>query len=65
LVSLSDVLNAVATEYLDSTSFFDTLDGDALAFLYVIDDGLRAEKQRREQLRSGVYDPNEFKPRDL
>lgn len=65
LVSLSDVLNAVAAEYLDSTSFFDILEGDALALLYVIDGGLRAEKQRRERLRSEVYDLNEFKPRDL
>ena len=65
LASLSDVLNTVAAEYLDSTSFFDTLDGDALALLYVIDDGLRADKQRRERLRKGIYDPEEFKQRDV
>ena len=65
LGALSDVLNAVAAEYFDSTSFFDTLDGDALALLYVIDDGLRADAQRRQRLRNGIYDPEEFKPRDL
>ena len=65
LAALSDVLNAIAVEYLDTTSFFDTLDGDALSFLYVIDDGLRADKQRRERLRNGIYDPDEFKPRDI
>lgn len=65
LASLSEVLNAVAAEYLDSTSFFDTPDGDALALLHVIDDGLRADQQRRERLRKGIYDLEEFKPRDL
>jgi hypothetical protein len=65
LISLSDVLNSVATEYSDSTSFFDSLDGDALALLYVIDDGLRADRQRRDRLRKGIYDPDEFKPRDI
>ena len=65
LVSLSEALNAVAAEYLDSTSFFDPLDGDALALLYIIDDGLRADKQRRERLKSGACGLDEFKPRDL
>jgi hypothetical protein len=65
LLSLSEVLNAVAAEYQDSTSFFDTLDGDALALLYVIDDGLRADEQRRERLRNGIHEPNAFRPRDL
>lgn len=65
LASLSDVLNAIAAEYLDTTSFFDTLNGDALSFLYVIDDGLRADKQRQERLRNGIYDPDEFKQRDI
>lgn len=65
LASLSSALNAVAAEYLDSTSFFDTVDGDALALLYVIDDGLRADEQRRQRLRDGVYDPDAFKQRDL
>lgn len=65
LESLSNVLNAVASEYLDSTSFFDSFDGDALALLYVIDDGLRADEQRRQQLRNGIYDPEAYKQRDL
>ncbi len=65
LSSLSEVLNSVATAYSDSNTFFDTLDGDAIALLYVIDDGLRAEEQRCERLRKGVYDPDEFKQRDI
>lgn len=65
LEALSGVLNAVAAEYLDSTSFFDTLNGDALALLYVIDDGLHAVAQRRQHLRDGFYDADTLKPRNL
>lgn len=65
LEALSTVLNAVAAEYLDSTSFFDTLDGDALALLYVIDDGLHADAQRRHRLKDGFYDADAYKPRNL
>lgn len=65
LTALADALNSVASEYLDSTSFFGTLDGDALSLLYVIDDGLRAVANRRQRLRDGIYDPEEHKPRDI
>jgi AbiU2 len=65
LTTLSDVLNCVATEYQDSTSRFEALDGDALTLLYVIDDGLRAHEQRRQRLKDGIHDPDAFKPREL
>lgn len=65
LAALADVLNAVATEYLDTTNFFDPSDGDALTLLYVVDDGLRANAQRRQRLSDGILDPDAFKPRDL
>ena len=65
LASLADVMNTVAAEYLDSTSFFDTLDGDALALLYVIDDGIKAEQRARQQLKEGIYDPKSFESREL
>lgn len=65
LASLSEVVNAVAMEYLDSTSFFDASDGDALSLLYVIDDGLKAEEHRRQRLRDGIFDPEHYKPREL
>ena len=65
LAAFSDVLNVIAAGYLDSTTFFDTLDGDATSLLYVLDDGIRAERERREKLRNGIYDPDQFKPRDL
>lgn len=65
LESLSDVLNVVANEYLGSTNVFDPLDGDALALLYVIDDGIRTNEQRRQRILDGVYDPESLKPRDL
>ena len=65
LKALSDVMNAVAAEYLDSTSFFDTLDGDALSLLYVIQDGQRAEVQHRERLQSGILDQDDFTSQDI
>jgi hypothetical protein len=66
LASLTETLNAVSAEYLDSTNFFETPDGDALALIRTIDDGLRADKQRRERIQSGNPDPDEFfSPKDL
>lgn len=65
LETLSAVLNTIAAEYLDSTSFFDMQDGDALALLYAIDDGLRADAQRQQRLKDGFYDADVCKPRNL
>lgn len=65
LASLAQVLDAIAAEYLNSTTSFDTLDGDAMALLYVIDDGLKSEAKRRERLRNGLFDPVEPYPREI
>lgn len=65
LSALSDVLNVVATEYLESPSSFDTDDGDAVALLYVIDDWLRADAKRIQRLRDGIYDLEEHKSRNI
>ncbi len=65
LTELSNVLNTVAAEYLDSTTFFDIENTDALSLLYVIDDGLRAAAQRKQRLKDGIYDPEAFHPRNL
>ncbi len=66
LASLSEVLNNVAKEYFDSTTFFDTFGAeDALSLLYVIDDGLRARERRHQRLLDGVFDKNEHEPRDV
>lgn len=65
LQALAIAMNAVAAHYLDSTSLFDASDGDAESMLYVLDDGLTADRARRERLLSGQYDPKEHQPRDL
>ena len=65
LQALANVLNAISSHYLESTSFFDDPIGDGLALLYVIDDGIAADKLRHEQLRQGEYKPNMFQPRDV
>jgi hypothetical protein len=67
LNALSDVLNAVASHYLKSTTFFDagTEHGGALSLLYVLDDGLNAERSRRKRLESDNCDPDGYKPREL
>lgn len=65
LQALATVMNAVAAHYLDSSSFFEASDGDAKSLLYVLDDGLTADRARRERLLSGQYDPKEYQPRDL
>ena len=65
LGALEAVLNGLAAHYLDTTSFFETHDGDAESLLYVIDDGLRSAQRKRERLLEGHYDEADFKSRSL
>lgn len=65
LRALANVLNVVSVFFLDSTSFFEASDGDAVSLLYVIDDGISADRARRKRLLSGQYDPTEYIPRDI
>ncbi len=67
LQALAATLNAVAAHYLDSTTMFDleTDSGGALSLLYVIDDGLKADDERRARLRSGKAEPSDYRPKDL
>jgi hypothetical protein len=63
LHSLAAILNAVSQHYMQSTTSFDvglTPPGGALSLLYVIDDGVRAEKERRERLKSGNVLSSDF-----
>lgn len=71
LASLSNVLNVVSLKYMESTTFFD-IDlragggpGGAMSLLYFIDMGVEAEKRRRERLKGGDFDANDYRPRDL
>lgn len=71
LGALADVLNVLSRYYFNSTTFFD-LDvrvgggsGGAMSLLYYIDMGVEAERVREERLKSGNFDPNDYRPRDL
>jgi len=67
LNSLVDVLNAVTKHYMDTTNVFDlpNYHGDAMSLLYVVDDGVRAEAERRDRLNRGEVRDNDYRPRDL
>jgi len=67
LDAIAEVMNAVSTHYMDTTLMFKGIPSphDAVALLYVIDDGLQVEKERKERLKLGHYRPADHKPRDL
>ncbi|MBI2586400.1 MAG: hypothetical protein HYW28_11125 [Rhodospirillales bacterium] len=67
LSAIADVLNAVDSHYRDSTTVFDIgLDrGGAVSLLYVLDDGIKAEAERRNRIRSGQIRDEDCKSRDL
>jgi len=67
LTSLSDILDAVSTHYLDSSTMFDmkTNTGGGENLLHVIYDGLKAEESRRERLREGKMLSEDFDRPDL
>jgi hypothetical protein len=67
LQALAETLNALAKHYLDSTTMFEfeTGAGGALSLLYVIDDGIRADDERRSRLREGKVRPEDYRPREI
>ena len=67
LGSLVAVLNAVSNHYLNTASSFDAGDsaGGALSLLYVIDDGVRADTERRARHGRGEIDFDELRIREL
>ncbi|HTF45249.1 MAG TPA: hypothetical protein VK641_15185 [Terriglobales bacterium] len=67
LSTLGEILNVVSSHYLDSTTRFDfdTSAGGALSLLHVLDDGLRSEQERRERLRQGCAEPDDYRPKDI
>ena len=67
LAALDAVLNAVSSYYLDSTTYFafGAAHGGAMSLLYVVDTGLKAERDKQTRLASGVFEPQDYKPRDL
>lgn len=68
LSSLVLILNTISRHYMDSETKFDmgfSNVGGAVSLLYVIDDGLKAQKEREVRLRSGNFDKSDFQARDL
>ena len=67
LHSISDVLNAVSSHYMDSTTVFEGVGSPtgAVSLLDVLADGLRAEKERRDRLGSGDSRADDYQARDL
>lgn len=65
--SLEEILNAVALHYLDSTTVFDlgSSAGGALSLLYILDDGVKAEKFRKERIKGGTSKPEDWERRDI
>ena len=67
LQTLGQILDTVSSRYLGSTTYFeiDTDAGGAVSLLYVLDDGLKMKEARRERLRQGRAEPDDYKPRDI
>jgi hypothetical protein len=67
LGAIAKVMNTVSTYYMDTTIMFEGISSPhgAVALLYVIDDGLQIEKERKERLKAGQYRPADHKSRDL
>ena len=57
LASLTQILDAVSIHYQNSTTAFsltNTIRG-AKSLLYVMDDGIKAENERRKELENGIF----------
>ena len=68
LSSIADVMNAISSHYMDSTTMYEGVggpSGGAVSLLYVLDDGLRAEEERKERRKAGNYRPEDYQARDL
>jgi len=67
LEGLLEVLNAITMHYSSSETVFETptMPGGAISLLYHLDDGLRAEKERRERLEKGTPLEGDLGSRDL
>ena len=67
LEAIASVMNAISLHYMDATIMFDVISEPhgALDLLYVIDDGLRARKEKHKRIKAGKYLPDDYKKRDL
>lgn len=67
LSAISDVLNAISNRYMDSTTEFEGIGNvnNAESLLYVLEDGIRADEERRNRLQKGEYSADDYKRRSL
>jgi len=68
LSSISKVLNIVELHYFNSTTLYNYSDVDpngSLSMLYLLDGGLRMNKVKRELKKSGQFDHEHLKLRDI
>ena len=65
--SIANVLNTISLRMMDSTTSFEGIGSSsgALALLYVIDDGLKAKRERKERRRAGTDRAEDYQHRDL
>jgi len=67
LKSISDVLNTVSELFTNSSELFECISNPngAVSLLYVLDDGLKAQKIRDERRKAGNFLPEDNLIRDL
>ncbi|PKN76669.1 MAG: hypothetical protein CVU52_03690, partial [Deltaproteobacteria bacterium HGW-Deltaproteobacteria-10] len=65
--SIARVLNTISEYYMKSTIAFDSIvgPGGAEGLLYILDDGIRADIERRKRLEAGKYLPEDLVDRSL
>lgn len=64
LAAIASLLNGVSVHYLDSETVFGGLGlwGDATHLLYVLRDGLRAQREKLGRMQAGQYEQGDFEP---
>jgi len=67
LNSIADVLNELSLHYMKSETMFEGIDtsGGVVSLLYVLDNGLHAEDERKERIKAGTYRSEDYRARDL
>lgn len=67
LADLSEVLNTISRTLMDSTTIYNGLGArhGAVSLLYVLDDGLRVEQDRRDRLKKGEHRGDDYARRDV
>jgi hypothetical protein len=67
LNTMAEIMNAISLHYLESSTHFrfDDHSGGALGMLYVLDDGIKLEKERFDRVLAGRATAGDHQARDL